>query len=108
MPSCRAASLMLWQRSIHSSSSSRPSASTVAPPPSSNIMIVWDHGRTPGCANSTIPAPRGPWHPFADNSEVHYPQNRHGGVYNVLFCDGHVDTMRQNDLTDKLLYANGP
>src|SRR5262245_25053244 len=28
---------------------------------SSNILIVWDHGRTPGCANSTIAAPRGPW-----------------------------------------------
>ena len=27
---------------------------------SSNIIIVWDHGRTPGCANSTIAAPRGP------------------------------------------------
>ncbi len=75
---------------------------------SSNVMIVWDHGRTPGCANSTIAAPRGPWHPFADTSEVHYPQNRHGGVYNVLFCDGHVDAMQQNDLADKLFYANGP
>ena len=29
----------------------------------SNIVIVWDHGRTPGCANSTIAAPRGPWKP---------------------------------------------
>src|SRR5438874_2629477 len=44
---------------------------------SSNIMIVWDHGRTPGCANSTIPAPRGPWHPFGDVTQVHYPQARH-------------------------------
>ena len=75
---------------------------------SSNIMIVWDHGRTPGCANSTIPAPRGPWHPLADNTEVHYPQQRHDGVFNVLFCDGHVDAVRQSDLADKLFYANGP
>jgi prepilin-type N-terminal cleavage/methylation domain-containing protein/prepilin-type processing-associated H-X9-DG protein len=75
---------------------------------SSNIMIVWDHGRTPGCANSTIAAPRGPWHPFGDATQVHYPERRHDGVFNVLFCDGHVTTMSQGDLGDALFYANGP
>jgi prepilin-type processing-associated H-X9-DG protein len=75
---------------------------------SSNIMIVWDHGRTPGCANSTIAAPRGPWHPFGDATQVHYPQQRHDGVFNVLFCDGHATTMSQSDLGDTLFYANGP
>ena len=74
----------------------------------SNIMIVWDHGRTPGCANSTIAAPRGPWQPYGDTTQVHYPQQRHEGVFNVLFCDGHVATMNQNDLGDALFYANGP
>src|SRR5262249_36707538 len=38
---------------------------------SSNIMIVWDHGRTPGCADSTHAAtaakPRGPW-PWPDTA----------------------------------------
>ena len=48
---------------------------------SSNIMIVWDHGRTPGCANSKIAAPRGPWVPYADaNDTVHYPEQRHDHV----------------------------
>ena len=75
---------------------------------SSNIMIVWDHGRTPGCANSTIAAPRGPWHPFGDATQVHYPSDRHVGVFNVLFCDAHVTTMGQNDLADALFYASGP
>jgi prepilin-type N-terminal cleavage/methylation domain-containing protein/prepilin-type processing-associated H-X9-DG protein len=75
---------------------------------SSNIMTVWDHGRTPGCANSTIAAPRGPWHPFEDTTQVHYPIDRHGSVFNVLFCDGHVTQMTQNDLQDKLFYAKGP
>jgi prepilin-type N-terminal cleavage/methylation domain-containing protein/prepilin-type processing-associated H-X9-DG protein len=76
---------------------------------SSNIMIVWDHGRTPGCANSTIAAPRGPWQPYLNPTDgVHYPQIRHSGVFNVLFCDAHVTTMTQNDLGDKLFYANGP
>jgi prepilin-type N-terminal cleavage/methylation domain-containing protein/prepilin-type processing-associated H-X9-DG protein len=76
---------------------------------SSNIMIVWDHGRTPGCANSTIAAPRGPWQPFLNAADaVHYPQIRHNGVFNVLFCDAHVTTMNQSDLGTRLFYANGP
>ncbi len=76
---------------------------------SSNVMIVWDHGRTPGCANSTVAAPRGPWTPFANaNDTTHYPARRHGGVFNVLFCDAHVQAMVQGDLTDQLFYASGP
>jgi prepilin-type N-terminal cleavage/methylation domain-containing protein/prepilin-type processing-associated H-X9-DG protein len=76
---------------------------------SSNIMIVWDHGRTPGCANSTIAAPRGPWQPYqAPADAVHYPTIRHTGVFNVLFCDGHVVAMAQNELADRLFYAQGP
>jgi prepilin-type N-terminal cleavage/methylation domain-containing protein/prepilin-type processing-associated H-X9-DG protein len=69
----------------------------------SHVMLVWDHGRTPGCANSKIAAPRGPWKPFFDQTEVHYP-NRHLRAFNVLYCDGHVVPMGQNDLTDQLFY----
>lgn len=73
---------------------------------SSNILIVWDHGRTPGCANSKIAAPRGPWKPYADATDaVHYPQLRHGGIFNVLYCDAHVGGMTQNDLGDALFLA---
>lgn len=76
---------------------------------SSNIAIVWDHGKTPGCANSTRAAPRGPWKPYTDpNDVVHYPVKRHRGTFNVLFCDGHVINMVQNDLLDSLFYAQGP
>jgi prepilin-type N-terminal cleavage/methylation domain-containing protein/prepilin-type processing-associated H-X9-DG protein len=75
---------------------------------SSNVMIVWDHGRTPGCANSTIAAPRGPWKPYVNRVDfTHYPQ-RHMGAFNVLFCDGHAVTMIQSDLGDKLFYFSGP
>jgi len=79
----------------------------------SNIVIVWDHGRTPGCANSTIAAPRGPWKQpngtYVDaNDTTHYPMRRHGGVFNVLFCDGHVVAITQNELIDQLFYAFGP
>ncbi|HJZ92388.1 MAG TPA: DUF1559 domain-containing protein [Gemmataceae bacterium] len=69
----------------------------------SNILIVWDHGKTPGCADSTHPAtpanPRAPW-PFPDatNPRTHYPDQRHGRVFNVLYCDGHCSTMNQDGL----------
>jgi prepilin-type N-terminal cleavage/methylation domain-containing protein len=75
---------------------------------SSNILIVWDHAKTPGCANSNIPAPRGPWTPYTDTAaQTHYPL-RHTGIFNVLFCDDHVTSMTQNDLMDSLFYAQGP
>jgi prepilin-type N-terminal cleavage/methylation domain-containing protein/prepilin-type processing-associated H-X9-DG protein len=79
----------------------------------SNIVIVWDHGRTPGCANSTTAAPRGPWKhangTYVDaNDTTHYPGRRHDGVFNVLFCDGHVRAMAQPELMDPLFYAFGP
>jgi prepilin-type N-terminal cleavage/methylation domain-containing protein/prepilin-type processing-associated H-X9-DG protein len=76
----------------------------------SNVIIVWDHGRTPGCANSKVAAPRGPWlqpnGTYVDPTDVvHYPQERHNGVFNVLYCDGHMVPMKQTDLMDTLFYA---
>jgi prepilin-type N-terminal cleavage/methylation domain-containing protein/prepilin-type processing-associated H-X9-DG protein len=80
---------------------------------SSNIIVVWDHGRTPGCANSKLAAPRGPWlQPgnvyVLDSDTTHYPVRRHDGVFNVLYCDGHTQAMRQSELLDTLFCASGP
>jgi prepilin-type N-terminal cleavage/methylation domain-containing protein/prepilin-type processing-associated H-X9-DG protein len=76
---------------------------------SSNIMLAWDHAKTPGCANSTTAAPRGPWKPYNNAAAAtHYPQQRHLGVFNVLYCDAHVIPMTQNDLEDTMFYATGP
>ena len=73
---------------------------------SSNVLIVWDHGKTPGCANSNIPAPRGPWQPFQDaNDGTHYPQKRHTGTFNVLYCDSHTTGMTQEQLQTSLFLA---
>jgi prepilin-type N-terminal cleavage/methylation domain-containing protein/prepilin-type processing-associated H-X9-DG protein len=73
---------------------------------SSNVLIVWDHSKTPGCANSNIPAPRGPWKPYTDAAAAtHYPVTRHTAVFNVLFCDGHVTPLTQTDLIDSMFYA---
>jgi prepilin-type N-terminal cleavage/methylation domain-containing protein/prepilin-type processing-associated H-X9-DG protein len=70
---------------------------------SSNILIVWDHGKTPGCADSTHAAtpatPRGPWpYPDATGPRSHYPDQRHTNVFNVLYCDGHTVGMTQDGL----------
>jgi prepilin-type N-terminal cleavage/methylation domain-containing protein/prepilin-type processing-associated H-X9-DG protein len=78
----------------------------------SNILIIWDHGRTPGCAYSVPAAPRGPWlfdgretaTDIAAAPKTHYPP-RHSGVFNVLYCDAHVASMVQNDLMKNLFYA---
>jgi len=81
----------------------------------SNIAIVWDHAKTPGCADSThaatSAAPRGPW-PFPETAtpRTHYPDQRHTNVFNVLFCDGHTVSMNQDELTQlgsSLFLANG-
>jgi prepilin-type N-terminal cleavage/methylation domain-containing protein/prepilin-type processing-associated H-X9-DG protein len=81
----------------------------------SNILIVWDHAKTPGCADSSHAAtqanPRGPW-PFPDttNPKAHYPDQRHTNVFNVLYCDAHTAPMTQNDLSAagvSLFLANG-
>jgi prepilin-type N-terminal cleavage/methylation domain-containing protein/prepilin-type processing-associated H-X9-DG protein len=75
---------------------------------SSNIIIVWDHAKTPGCANSAIPAPRGPFKPYTTApAQTHYPK-RHIQVFNVLYCDAHVTSMVPEDLQDSLFYASGP
>jgi prepilin-type N-terminal cleavage/methylation domain-containing protein/prepilin-type processing-associated H-X9-DG protein len=79
---------------------------------SSNILIVWDHGKTPGCADSSHAAtpanPRGPW-PFPDttNPKTHYPDQRHINTFNVLYCDGHTVPMTQVGLSVVQFLADG-
>jgi prepilin-type N-terminal cleavage/methylation domain-containing protein/prepilin-type processing-associated H-X9-DG protein len=78
----------------------------------SNVLIVWDHGKTPGCADSshaaTLANPRGPW-PFPDTTKprTHYPDQRHLGVFNVLYCDGHAEGLTNNSLGMMLFLAIG-
>jgi len=76
------------------------------------VIIVWDHGRTPGCANSRIAAPRGPWKQadgtfVLDSDTTHYPVRRHEGVFNALYCDGHVGSLQQTDLLDSMFTWSG-
>jgi prepilin-type N-terminal cleavage/methylation domain-containing protein/prepilin-type processing-associated H-X9-DG protein len=84
----------------------------------SNVVIVWDHAKTPGCANSNKAAPRGPWAApgtgpswppdfTGPSSATHYP-TRHSGRFNALFVDGHVAALSPTELTARLFYVTGP
>jgi len=76
------------------------------------VIIVWDHGRTPGCANSKIAAPRGPWKQpdgtyVLDSDTTHYPVRRHQGVFMALYCDGRVSPLQQAQLLDTTFTWSG-
>ena len=74
---------------------------------SSNVLLLWEHGRLPACAtNGTEPAglPTGlPWPPDDSDGPNHYPP-RHIGMFNVLYCDGHVVAMVESGLKNEMFY----
>jgi prepilin-type processing-associated H-X9-DG protein len=69
---------------------------------------MWDHQRTPGCADSTTATPpRTMWYPFTNAAAAtHFPQ-RHNLAFNQLYCDGHTDRMRQEQLHPSLFREPG-
>jgi prepilin-type N-terminal cleavage/methylation domain-containing protein/prepilin-type processing-associated H-X9-DG protein len=71
----------------------------------SNVLLIWEHSNIPICAIATGGRPAVPW-PWDDPSALrHYPE-RHLGTFNVLYCDGHVVSMRRAGLSLPLFYAN--
>ncbi len=65
----------------------------------SNAYYVWEHARTPACADVTLPrSPRGPWLPFDGNgSDTHYPR-RHSEGFVVSRYDGGAKWVRRSAL----------
>jgi len=74
----------------------------------SAVMLLWEHYRAPGCAtNGSHPPGIGSGLPWpVDDADVaqHYPERRHGGVFNVGFCDGHAEAMRRVGLSNRQFY----
>jgi prepilin-type N-terminal cleavage/methylation domain-containing protein/prepilin-type processing-associated H-X9-DG protein len=74
----------------------------------SNVMLVWDHSRLPACATNGVQPPGLPpglpWPLTDSDAPNHYPP-RHLGLFNVLFCDGHVRSMSTADLSNPLFYV---
>ncbi len=67
----------------------------------SERLVMWDHRRTPGCADSSISTPpRPPYIPFTGgaSSTTHYPP-RHGIRFNGLFYDTHAQAIKPADLS---------
>jgi prepilin-type processing-associated H-X9-DG protein len=69
--------------------------------------MLWEHARLPACATNGD-APPGlpayiPWPPGDADGPNHYPP-RHIGMFNVLYCDGHVVPMIQSDLRTEMFY----
>ncbi|MDX1934807.1 MAG: DUF1559 domain-containing protein [Capsulimonadales bacterium] len=76
----------------------KPDAAVTHP----SVMQVWDHKRTPGCADTRMPNTTGVWGifpPSADTTHTHYP-TRHTGGFNTLRYDGSAKWRRPESLTD--------
>jgi prepilin-type processing-associated H-X9-DG protein len=75
----------------------------------SNVMLAWDHSRAPACAtDGSAPPGMGPglpWPTTDADAPNHYPIARHLGVYDVLFCDGHITPLRISDLNTPMYYV---
>lgn len=74
------------------------------------VLQVWDHARTPGCAD-TRPGHVGPtWTPFPpdkDTAHTHYPY-RHSDGFVGLRYDGGSKFRKPSSLTDRDFLANMP
>ncbi len=69
----------------------------------SKVLLAWDHDNTPSCADSS----GFPVQPFDDAAALpHYPILRHGGVFCALACDGHVDSLEQEQLQLTNFYSH--
>jgi prepilin-type N-terminal cleavage/methylation domain-containing protein/prepilin-type processing-associated H-X9-DG protein len=67
------------------------------------IMVVWDHARTPGCADTTHYPNAAQKPPFTPTTgapaATHYPI-RHNDGMNALYYDGHVTFRRPSTFRD--------
>ncbi len=83
---------------VEGSPMGRPDSFVSSP---SKRVVVWDHRRTPGCADTThyTSNPRPPFTPFVGGpgSETHYP-TRHNGNTAFLHYDGHVSCRKPGTL----------
>jgi prepilin-type N-terminal cleavage/methylation domain-containing protein/prepilin-type processing-associated H-X9-DG protein len=72
------------------------------------VVLIWEHVRAPGCStNGTQPpgVPAGLVWPFTDSDAAqHYPA-RHVGLFNALYCDGHVTALNPSDLQTAMFSA---
>jgi prepilin-type N-terminal cleavage/methylation domain-containing protein/prepilin-type processing-associated H-X9-DG protein len=69
------------------------------------VMLVWDHSNMPACTYQAPYSPGIPW-PFDSPEWPRHYTERHNGLFNVLYCDGHVEGMTKAALELKLFYID--
>ena len=71
--------------------------------------LVWNHARTPACADVRLPrSPRGPWLPFdGPGSDTHYPK-RHSQGFSVSRYDTSVKWVKPSSLKTADFMAFAP
>ncbi len=88
---------------IHGGPMGMSDAQTSGFPDAARIMVVWDHARTPGCADTTnypVAPQKPPFTPATGPSAAtHYPV-RHNDGMNALYYDGHVVFKKPTMLRD--------
>jgi prepilin-type N-terminal cleavage/methylation domain-containing protein/prepilin-type processing-associated H-X9-DG protein len=70
----------------------------------SQVLLVWEHANGPICYDTDPQGARVPWPFNVATSPTHYAA-WHDGVFNALYCDGHVETLTQGDLLTSMFYA---
>lgn len=64
------------------------------------VLLIWEHSNYPACAYTQPGTRRLPW-PLTDSAAgIHYAE-RHNGLLNLLFCDGHVQAIARSHLDVK-------
>jgi prepilin-type N-terminal cleavage/methylation domain-containing protein/prepilin-type processing-associated H-X9-DG protein len=71
----------------------------------SNVLLVWEHANGAVCFATSPTGVRIP-SPFDTPDAIYHYPGWHGGMFHVLFCDGHVASMERSDLVTSLFYAN--
>lgn len=68
----------------------------------SQVMTAWEHDNGPSCWRGS---PGNRWHigTALDIAATHYPA-RHLTTNNFLFCDGHVASLRREEIPEALFY----
>ena len=75
----------------------------------SQVMFIWEHSRAPACGTNGaqpvgLPAEL-PWPIDDTDAPNHYPEARHPGVFNALFCDGHVTPIKARHITPTMWFV---
>lgn len=71
---------------------------------SSHVLFMWEHSSVPGCCIFISNTNR-LLIPFSSAEAPRHYAERHSGICNILYCDGHVAGTLRSELTERQLMA---